>query len=84
MTATRDHALKALHSSPNGDYEIRMRTGLAAQKAGLDVLDWLQWLESHGHKADRQALSRTWYLFGFVSARALRNLFLTPWFREAA
>jgi hypothetical protein len=84
MTATRDQALKALRSSPDGDYEIRMRTGLAAQKAGLDVLDWLQWLESHGHSPDRESLCRAWYLFQFVSARAMRSLFLTPWFLEVA
>ena len=84
MTAARDQALKALRASPDGDYEMRMRTGLAAQKAGLDFIDWLQWLQSHGHKADREALSRTWYLFQFVSTQALRSLFLTTWFLEAA
>lgn len=84
MTATRDQALKALRSTPDGDYETRMRAGLAAQKAGLDFLDWLQWLESHGHEADVEALGRAWYLFQFVSARAMRSLFLAPWFLEVA
>lgn len=84
MAATRDQALKALHSDPGGNHEARMRAGLAAQKAGLDFLDWVQWLESHGHSVDRQDLSRRWHLFQFVSARAVRFLFLATWIREAA
>lgn len=84
MTTTRDQALKALRSTPCGDYESQMRTGLAAQKAGLDFMDWLQWYQSHGHQPDREALNRQWYLFGFVSARAMRGLFLIPSYQEAA
>jgi hypothetical protein len=82
--ATLDRARKALHATPDGDYETRMRTGLVAQRAGLDVLDWLQWIESHGHTPDREALGRLWYLFQFVSTQALCSLFLTSWFLEAA
>ncbi|MCA8435350.1 hypothetical protein [Burkholderia seminalis] len=84
MITTRDQALKTLHATPAGDYEARMRAGLAAQKAGLDFLDWVQWLESHGHPVDREVLDRLWYLFQFVSARAMRILFLTTLIREAA
>lgn len=84
MATSRDQALKALRVAPAGDHEARMRAGLTAQKAGLDFLDWIQWLESHGHSADREALGRLWYLFQFVSARAMRILFLTTRIREAA
>jgi hypothetical protein len=80
---TREQALRVLANSPSGDYESRMRAGLAANKAGLDFLDWVQWLESVGHKVDTEALARTWYLFQFVSTRAMRNLF-PVFFEEAA
>lgn len=82
MTATRDQALKALRATPAGDYESRMRAGLAAQKSGLDLVDWVTWLEGHGHVIDRDALSRLWWLFSLVSTRAMRGLFLC--FQEAA
>jgi hypothetical protein len=75
MIATRDQALKALRSTPDGDYETRTRVGLVSHKAGLDLEDWARWLESHGHEVDRADLSRKWYLFSLVGANAMRALF---------
>ncbi|WP_233850435.1 hypothetical protein [Paraburkholderia sp. HD33-4] len=81
---TLDNALRALKNTPDNGFESRMRAGLAARKAGLDLDDWAAWMVKHGHAIDLVELERKWWLFGLVSDHAFRCLFLMPEFAEAA